>query len=454
MIDSVGDTFTDNDISAYSGRKRPAYLRLVDAIKAGEVDVVVAWHPDRLHRSVRELEDWIDLQEATRTKVLTVKGGQWDLSTSAGRTTARILGAVARGESEQKAERVRRAMLQRAEQGKVHGALRTYGYRGRRNGDGTHTLEVVPEEAAVIREAARRVLAGEGLLSVVRDFNARGVPTARGKQWSRSSLRGVLVSARVAGWREHTPGRNSGAQGSLWRGGEFVARGEWPGILTRTQVERLRRKLTDPNRARGGSGRSYLLSGGLAVCGLCGKPLRGRPTRKGLRDYTCSAAPVGAGCGKVSVKADALEDYVIEQVRVFIEENHAGLVSRLRQGDDGADEAVALVSSLEADLSALGEDFGHGRISRSEWMAAREPLTARLDAARRDLARREGAESLALVSGGVTAFDRQWRAADEAGLVDKQRAMLRAVLASVAVGPAVRGRNRFDPDRVEPDWRA
>src|SRR6478735_12439014 len=72
VVDSAGkDTFTDNDISAYSGRVRPAYQRLVEAVKAGAVDVVVSWHPDRLHRSPRELEDWISLQEATKTKVST-----------------------------------------------------------------------------------------------------------------------------------------------------------------------------------------------------------------------------------------------------------------------------------------------------------------------------------------------------------------------------------------------
>lgn len=461
--DDPHDTFTDNDISAYSGKVRPAYARLVNAIKAGEVDVVVAWHPDRLHRSVRELEDWIDLQEATRTKVVTVKAGEWDLSTAAGQTIARILGAVARGESQQKAERVRRAMLQRAEQGKVHGALRTYGYAGRRNDDGTHTLEVVPEEAAAIREAARRVLAGEALLSVVKDFNARGIPSLRGGQWSRSTLRGVLVSARVAGWREHTPGRtNDNQQGSLWRGGEFVAKAEWKGILTRQQVERLRRTLTDPARARKASGRTYLLSGGLAVCGVCQTPMRGRPTRDGKREYACTAAPVGKGCGGVSVKAEALEAYVVRLVRAAVESGE--VTERLRVGSGDVDEAVALVSALETDLSSLSEDFGHGRISRAEWMAAREPLTARLESARRDLARRDGAESLALVSGGVTAWDRQWRAAQRADLLEKQRAMLRAMVAGVAIARGVPGRARwkdaegnwqtFDPDRVSLDWRA
>src|SRR4051794_9966226 len=44
-------TYIDNDISAYSGKPRPEYAQLIRAVEAGQLDVVVAWDPDRLHRS-------------------------------------------------------------------------------------------------------------------------------------------------------------------------------------------------------------------------------------------------------------------------------------------------------------------------------------------------------------------------------------------------------------------
>ena len=43
----VVGTFVDNDISAYSGKRRPRYAALMAAVDAGEIDVVVAWDPDR-----------------------------------------------------------------------------------------------------------------------------------------------------------------------------------------------------------------------------------------------------------------------------------------------------------------------------------------------------------------------------------------------------------------------
>ena len=43
--------YVDNDMSAYSGKPRKGYRKLMADIEHGRTDVVVAWHGDRLHRS-------------------------------------------------------------------------------------------------------------------------------------------------------------------------------------------------------------------------------------------------------------------------------------------------------------------------------------------------------------------------------------------------------------------
>src|SRR5262245_37939737 len=75
----------DNDISAYSGKRRPGYLALLDDMRSGLVEAVVCWHPDRLTRNPRELEDLLDVIEARGLQVATVQAGDVDLSTSSGR---------------------------------------------------------------------------------------------------------------------------------------------------------------------------------------------------------------------------------------------------------------------------------------------------------------------------------------------------------------------------------
>lgn len=122
----VAEVYVDNDVSAYSGKRRPAYEQLLHDILDGTIDAVIAWHTDRLHRSPpTELERYIEVCDKRSVPTYTVRaGGALDLSSAAGRMQARISGAVARHESEQKGERVRRAKQQAQLAGKFLGGRR------------------------------------------------------------------------------------------------------------------------------------------------------------------------------------------------------------------------------------------------------------------------------------------------------------------------------------------
>jgi site-specific DNA recombinase len=100
----VAEVYTDNDVSAYSGKPRPSWTRLLADVQAGRLDAVVGWHVDRLTRSPRELEDVIDMADRYGLELATVTG-EVDLSKPTGRLVARMLRAAARHEAEHKAER-------------------------------------------------------------------------------------------------------------------------------------------------------------------------------------------------------------------------------------------------------------------------------------------------------------------------------------------------------------
>ena len=75
---------TDNDLSAYARKPRPGYKALLTEVKAGEIDAVIAWHTDRLHRSPAELEEYVTACESHGVKTFTVKAGNLDLTTASG----------------------------------------------------------------------------------------------------------------------------------------------------------------------------------------------------------------------------------------------------------------------------------------------------------------------------------------------------------------------------------
>jgi site-specific DNA recombinase len=412
---TVAEVFVDDDLSAYSGKARPSYDRLLEAIKAGTVGAVVAWHPDRLHRSPRELEGFIDLVTASGAAVATVQAGELDLSTASGRMTARVVGAVARHESEQKSERLRRQREQMALQGRANGGRRPFGYER-----GGHELN--PVEAELIREAAGRVLAGESVYAIARDWNLRGITTAGGKTWTTPALRWVLSGPRLAGLRVHH--------------GEIVGPAAWEPIIDRATHERLAATIAYGARRRGRPATSLL--SGLLVCGLCGHPLT-HSTRSDARYYACNSGPGRAACGRIGIKAEPIEQAIVEAVMVRLD-SPALDKEVTRPAPVVADDE----SAIEADLRAYAEDAGAGRITRAEWMTARKGLEQRLVTARARRAAETNTIRLARYAeqGSLRAA---WPNLD----TDRRRAVLQAVLHRVEVSAGKGG----DPvSRLEPEW--
>jgi DNA invertase Pin-like site-specific DNA recombinase len=275
----VSDIYPDNDVSAYSGKKRPEWERLNSDIRDGVIDAIACWHLDRLTRSPRELEDVIDLHDKHGIQLATCTG-DIDLSTPTGRFIARALGAAARHEAEHKAERQRRQVRQAAEQGKPNGGQRGYGYS-------TDRTQIIEAEAEVIQEFARRARAGEPLGEMAYDLNERGITTSTGKQWSRTALRTVLLSARISGRREYLPG-DSYEYGHKPPTGEITATGCGPAIISEEDSDRLRALLAAPGRDKNPSRRSYrYLLSGICCCGRCGSRMSGRPHNSGRPRYIC-----------------------------------------------------------------------------------------------------------------------------------------------------------------------
>lgn len=435
----VSDVYTDNDVSAYSGKPRPAWSRLIEDVKTGAVDAIAAWHVDRLTRSPVELEHVIDLADRHGLKLATVTGDV-DLATPTGRMVARILGATARQEAEHKGERQKRQRRQSAEAGRPNGGgTRPYGFEADR-------VTVIPIEADVIREAARRTLAGESLSSISRDLADRGVTTPKGGNWQPRTLRRLLASARISGRREHNP-RPTGDNGTRPLVGDIVADAVWPAIISPEDSDRLRAMLSDPDRQRFNptTGRTYLLSG-ILRCGKCGGAMCGRP-RSGVPRYVCPNLPGGATCGGTATNTARTDDHVRDLVLIAL--SSPDMAERLRERSDVDPELPASIRADEAQLEELAAAWASGDITRGEWRTAREIIENRLDRNRTRLLRASATAPIDTLVGDYDDLLARWESLN----TSQRRAVVGAVLERVDVNPAD-PHKRWDPDRFVPGWRA
>jgi DNA invertase Pin-like site-specific DNA recombinase len=424
----VVERYVDSDISAYSGKLRPEYRRLLEEIESGLIEAVVVYHADRLHRHPRELEAFIDLCQTTGTKLATVSG-DLDLSTHEGQLMARITGAVARKESDDKSRRIQRKHQELAQAGRPSGGgTRPFGFESDQ-----HTIR--PVEAAIIRECATRFLAGVPLRALCTDLNARGVATVMGRTWSPQTLRSLLKSGRISGQRDHH--------------GEIVAKASWEAIIAPVETQRIRAKLNDPNRRTNRTARRYLLTR-LLRCGHCGVKLYARPRDDGSRRYVCASGPGFGGCGKTTVMADPLEAFIVDAVlhRLDSPELAASI-----NGTPDDPEGAALQADIEvaaAQLAELAQLWAEQVIGRQEWLTARAPIERRETVAKKRLAVLNRTTALAPLVGNAGSLREHWAELT----LTRQEQIVAAVLEHVVVGPARRGYNRFDPARLTPVWRA
>jgi site-specific DNA recombinase len=268
---TVSRVFEDNDISATSGKRRPAF----ESLLTSKPERIVVWHIDRLIRLSRELERVIDLG----VNVHAVKSGHIDLSNPAGRAVAKTVTAWAQYEGEQKATRQIASNIQRASKGVWQFSNRPYGYE-RVNGD----VLIVEAEAAIIREAYERYLVGDTYYAIVEDLNSRGVPTIKGKPWTITQLRERLANPAYAGIRTYK--------------GDAVAQGDWEPVISMETWERFKAtKARRKTRHDWSNHTKYLLSG-IIFCGICGGRMLARPeygrkqadgTKRVTMTYQCTA---------------------------------------------------------------------------------------------------------------------------------------------------------------------
>lgn len=425
----VHDRYVDDDKSAWSGKPRPEYRRLLDDIGSGRIDAVLVWHPDRLHRRPIELEEFVEVCKRANLDEVAYVGGELPVGQDDGLLVARILAAVASDSSAKTAKRIRRKNDERALAGlPTGGGHRPFGYCEDR-------IRMDPAEAALIRDAAARIIAGESIRAIATEWNDRGVPTPAGRAWSLFSLRRMLASPRLSGQREHR--------------GEVVATGQWDPILTREQTAAIRSTLAANRHARRRPTRRYFLTG-LLHCGRCGAPLVSRPTADRTRRYVCAKGIGFTGCGRLAVNAEVIEAFIADAILLRLDT--PALASALAD-PAGADAASAAdrdsLRDDETQLEDLAREFAEKRFSLKEWYAARDVVEARMQATRKRLSRLSRTAAIDPYVGHASVLGADWPEMT----LNRQRSIAAALLDRAIVRPAVPGLARFDPDRIEPVWR-
>ena len=273
--------YADNGVSGTALKNRVQFNQMLDACRNGLADQIL----------VKSLSRWarntvISLETIRELKSLGVgisfeKEGISTLDAN-GETIITILSSLAQQESDSISKNVRLGIQYLMQQGKPHlSKIKTLGLR---KGEDKYDLEIVPEEADLVRRIYRDYLEGLSPAKIAANLTAEQIPTPGGKStWYQSTIVSILENEKMCGdllmqkyyvedFLTHKIVKNEGALP------QYFVEDHHPPIVPKevfyqVQGEMQRRSLLryEPDQIRFGS--SNALAGRL-ICGRCGRVLK------------------------------------------------------------------------------------------------------------------------------------------------------------------------------------
>ena len=323
------------------------------------------------------------------------------------------------GDGGARGQRIKEAMMAKAFRGEGLGKPPN-GYRIGSQGK----LEVISEEAATVRLIYDLYLREDiGMRRIVRHLNEREVPTRGGGGWSIVTVRDVL--------------RNRVYLGTYSRFGTRVPRSH-TAIINPEDFEMAQQKMTRMKTKRVSRAPEPFLLSGLAFCAFCGNKMLGVSRRQGWRRkdgssavghyryYQCQSRTNQGMCRYHTWRSEALEKYVLEQVRDALESGKTRLQPVDYQPNAKAAKGVKL---LETQFLRTLERAASGAISLKHLRLGLEEIDAQREALKKDSAPHSDLTD-AIAGGDASRLLGNWDSLDR----DAIGHIIRAMVSRVSVG--------------------
>lgn len=188
--------YADEGITGTNTKKRDGFNRMIADAKAGKIDLILTKSISRFARNTVDALQTIRELSSLKIEVYFEKEGIHTLDKQC-EVMLTIMSSLAQEESRSISENVRWGKQKSMQDGNVSfGYGHFLGYRKGKDG----RPEVVPEEAAIVRDIYRMFLDGMTIRNIAKELTERGIKTPGGKDiWSVSTIRSILSNEKYKG---------------------------------------------------------------------------------------------------------------------------------------------------------------------------------------------------------------------------------------------------------------
>ena len=278
--------YADEGISGTSMKKRTEFKKMITACKRGRIDLIITKSLSRFARNTVDCLETVRLLKANGIGVYFEKENINTLTESS-EFLITLFSGFAQAESESLSKNVAWGWRKSAEAGNVYFQYkRMLGYR--KGADGQ--LEIVPEEAEIIRRIYRRYLAGCSLGQIKQELEQDNIPTAQKvERWSSAVIHNILTNEKYMGdallqKTYITDCISKKVKKNMGERPMYYVENNHPAIIPRETFDQVQKEMTRRSSKRkvlqksgktelGKYSGKYALTE-LLVCGECGSPYK------------------------------------------------------------------------------------------------------------------------------------------------------------------------------------
>lgn len=311
--------YQDDGVSGYT-LERPALRTLLRDGQKHMFDLVLVYKQDRLSRNLREM---LNLLEQLAQWSIGYKSATepFDTTTSAGKMALHMLGSYAEFERNRLVERVFPGMIRGVQKGHWQGArYAPYGYHYNKE---KKVLELVPEEAEVVKKIYEMYLANKSTTQIAGFFYREGIKTRSGGRFQTKLICDILKNPVYLGklvWNRKHYDKNNQSRKTCRAVPNpsdqvVVAEGKHEVIISQDMFDKVetRRHANRKGGERSMTQFDYPFTGVL-ICARCHHKMHGisamsnSARKKRKRWYRCSAAYMhDIKCQNSMVRAEKVE---------------------------------------------------------------------------------------------------------------------------------------------------
>ena len=186
----LADVYADKGITGTSVEKREDFLRMMEDCRKGRIDRILVKSSSRFARNAKE-----SLEAVRELKALGVsvyfEEQNIDTAQASGEILTAMFAALVQRESEAISERMRWSYQMRMQKGEFNTCQAPLGFR--LNG---RALEIIPEEAKIVRRIFVEYLSGNNSREIARELNK---DNTLGLIWNHKTIDYILQNERYAG---------------------------------------------------------------------------------------------------------------------------------------------------------------------------------------------------------------------------------------------------------------